>query len=171
MTNTKILTALSALALVAMPTAAHAQDQDTIQVVATSALADWQKDTSDALDAALSRAPSLKGGTANEAIVQIAFDVGPRGKAQNIRVLEGEANAASQRAALYAVRSLDNLDDMPTMANGRSVLANIILADNPTSQKKLAYKLAKSERKRIASGSGMSDYVTIGAVPITVDTD
>lgn len=172
MTNTKILTALSALSLVAVPAAAaHAQDQDAIEVRATSALAEWQKDTSDALDTALARAPSLKGGSANESIVQVTFDVDHKGKAHNIRVLDGDANFASQRAAIYAVRSLDTLEDMPAMANGRSVLANIILANSPASQERLATKLAKSERKRLASGSGLSEYVTIGAVPIAVDAD
>ncbi|MBW0143708.1 hypothetical protein [Sphingomicrobium clamense] len=154
-----------ALALVAIPTTAMAQDPVAIEIRATSALAEWQHDTNRQLDAGLARAPSLRGGRANEAVVQVAFDVNGKGEAVNIRTLPGDFNPAAEQAALYAVRSLDTLDELPEMANGRSVLANIILANTPASRDRLADKLAKIEKKRLASSGAVASYVTIGAIP------
>ena len=156
---------LIALALVAIPTTAMAQDPVAIEIRATSALAEWQHDTNRALDEGLARAPSLRGGRAKESVVQVAFDVNGKGEAVNIRALPGDYNPAAKRAAIYAVRSLDTLDEMPAMANGRPVLANIILANTPASRDRLAEKLAMAEKKRLASTGAVASYVTIGAIP------
>lgn len=167
MTNAKFVPIFAAAALFAVPMHASAQEQDVIEVRATAALAAWQKEAGASLDRSLARAPSLRGGRANEAIVQVAFEIGANGKAHNMRLLDGEGNAAARQAALYAVRSLDTLDQVPSMGANRTFLANVILHDSPASGRQLAQRLVKSERLRLSGNDAARDYVAFGSVTLS----
>lgn len=166
-----IFIAVPAIALVAMPQAAAAQQQDAIEVVASSPMQEWQKHTTRDLNRSLRKAPSLEARRANESIVQIAFEIGPDGRAQNLRVLPGDGNRPAQRAAMFAVRNLETLDDVPIGGSGMKVLANIIFYDNWESLEKLQARLARSERERVASKGEFSQHLAIGVGPTTLDAD
>lgn len=166
-----ILIMVPAVALVALPNQAHAQSQDAIEVVAASPMQQWHKDTTRSLNRSLKRAPAFTYGRVNESIVQIAFNVGDDGRAQNMRVLPGDGNHTAKRAALYAVRRLDTLASIPESKSNQKVLANIIFYDNERSLEKMEARLASSERERVASKGELSQYLAIGVGPTTLDAD
>lgn len=151
----------------ALPSVAAAQDyQETIEVRATSPLADWQKDTTASLNEGLARSVSTE--NANESVVQVAFKVGLDGKAESVRVLPGNGNKAAERAAVFAVNNIDTLDELPLTSNHRPILANVIFYKSGASRDRMIAELAKSERIRM---SDASDYIVIGAAPMTADAN
>ena len=167
----KMTAAIPGLLLLAVPAGAIAQDrQDTIEIRAISPLEQWQNETNRVLNKALDRAPSLRDGAANEAVVQVAFEVGADGRANNMRVLPGNGNLAAQRAARYAIRKIDTLGAIPAKDVGRPILANIFFYDNEGSYHRLKKELASSEVRRGALRALAANYIVIGS-PEEIDAD
>ena len=166
--NTSISTlarnAIGAAILVAIPASALAsQNGDDIIVRSQAALEEWRKDTSSDLNRLLARTDIVKRGKPNNAIVQVTFDIGEDGKAENIQLYNDEGNWAAERHAIYAVKRLRGLDEVPvTNPQDAQVLANIIFSSNRMNHDRLFERLEKMERARMASKDEASTYIALG---------
>jgi hypothetical protein len=154
---------LGASLLGALPVTAYASGgDDDIVVHSASAMEQWQKQTALRLDRALQRDVGGRTDT-GDSIVQIAFTLGPDGKAQGLRFHNGEGTWIEREMAKRAVRSLDNLDEVPVVNRGDvKFLANFIFSTDPRSHAKLAQRLRTMEQARLASRDGTSRYLALG---------
>ena len=76
-------------------------------------MAEWQAETTIALNRLLGEAPAPRLTPPNSALVEVAFSIGGDGMAKDIELLEGDGNWSAKRAALFAVRRLDTLARIP----------------------------------------------------------
>ncbi|MEL7445008.1 MAG: hypothetical protein AAGK02_04260 [Pseudomonadota bacterium] len=173
MTNTSKLILAPALAIaVALPLSVPAnagekasagQNEGPIVVRSQLTMEEWQEQMSRDLDRKLAHAPATRTLSMGSGIVQVSFTMGADGKADNLELYSNSANWLSKRTAMRAVRRLDNLSAVPVddPQNAR-FLANIIIASDQETHDKLAAKLAKSERKRLAAADDESEYIALG---------
>ncbi|MFL0354909.1 hypothetical protein ACI5KX_00400 [Erythrobacter sp. GH1-10] len=123
-----------------------------IVVRSQAAMEQWQKETTKDLNRALARDPTSRKVRPNNSIVEVAFELGYDGKAENIRIVDGNGNWSARRAAKAAVRSLGTLDDVPVRnPEGTRFLAAIVFADDREIHEKLTAKVAQSREQRFAS--------------------
>ena len=156
--------AVAATLSLALGAPAYAGDKsDDIVVSSKTAMATWQQDTTRQLNRMLSRASVARTGTPNDTIVQIEFALGPDGKPTDITVLDGDANWSARRTAIYAVKRLGDLSDVPvTNPQNAKFLANLIFADSIDSHDRLAAKLASDTQTRFAEANSEDDYILLG---------
>ena len=161
--NALALCAASACALLALPVAVSAADQDDDIIVSPdSALHKWQAQTKARLDRALRRAVPTRT-TPDDAIVQISFTRGDDGRPENVRFFNDEGGWLERAIAKRAVQSLDNLGEVPVTPRGDvHFLANIIFANDARSHERMARKLMQMEQVRLASAGPASTYVALG---------
>lgn len=167
MTTLKTLAfAPAALALAALTpfAAAHAGESgDDIVVTSTGEMQAWQADTTRSLDRALQNSPFERTATPGSGIVQVSFTIGADGRPDNVELYNSTANWSADRSAMYAVRRLGDISDVPVSnPQGAQFLANIIFAQNEAEHDKLAAKLERSEATRLASGTPASTYIALG---------
>ncbi|MEL6529399.1 MAG: hypothetical protein AAFQ27_05520 [Pseudomonadota bacterium] len=166
-TFTKRLALLPAAALAfTLPMSAPAmagEKSEGIVVRSQAALEQWQADTTSDINRSLKFARIPPSTRPNDAVVQITFTLGADGKPDNIELLNGDGNWAARKAAMYAVRRLNNLDEVPVgNAQNAQFLANIFFASSKDVHKQLAAKLAQTERTRIAAAGGENEYILLG---------
>lgn len=127
------------------------------------AMGRWQAETTAALNRALADASAARLMTPNSAIVQVVFSVGADGKADKIKLIEGDGNWPARRAALYAIEQLDTLDRVP-VANPLTVrfIANLVFYRSLDAKERLLARLREWERVRAASESADRFYLAIG---------
>ena len=164
---TKHLAVLPAAALAfTLPFAAPAiagEKSDGIVVRSQAALEDWQAETTKDINRALQHARIPNNAHPNNSVVQITFTLGADGKAENIEMLNGNGNWAARKSAMYAVRRLNNLDEIPVNnPQNAQFLANIFFASSKDMHKQLAAQLEKSERARVAAAGGTDKYILLG---------
>ncbi|MEM8724571.1 MAG: hypothetical protein AAGE86_03525 [Pseudomonadota bacterium] len=160
---TPIPLAAFAMALTFTAPVAAGEKSDGIVVTSQVAMEEWQAATTADINRSLTRAPIPNNRRPNNSIVQIAFTLGDDGKAENIEVLSGNGNWAARKSATYAIRRLNNLDQVPvTNARNAEFLANIIFASSPEKHKALKAKLKKSEAARLAAADGNNEYILLG---------
>lgn len=152
-----------ALALPVATPAIAGEKSESIVVTSKAKMAEWKAETTKDINRSLRSAPIPDSSRPNTAVVQIAFTLGEDGKADNIEVLEGRGNWAARRTAAYAVRRLNDLDQVPvTNAENAQFLANIFFASTPEDYKELKAQLKKSEAKRMAAAEGDNEYILLG---------
>ena len=163
--KTFALAPVLALAALTPFAAAQAEEKhDDIVVTSPSAMADWQASTTRSLDRALQRSPLERTTTPDSGIVQVTFTLGADGRPQDVAIYDSSANWAAERSALYAVRRLGDIGDVPvTNPQGVQFLANIIFADSAIERDDLARTLAASETARLASGEPASAFIALGS--------
>ena len=153
----------AALALPLAAPVAAGEKSDDIVVRSAAAMEQWQADTTRDINRSLARMPLAQKVHPNNAIVEVAFTLGDDGRADNIVVLKGDGNWAARRAAKYAVRSLDTLDEVPVRnrENAR-FLAQIVFADNLDTHETLTARLEKSNTARFAEAQGDDNPILLG---------
>ncbi len=160
------LAASSAFALsfaLSAATPAMAGGDEPIVVQSKAAMEQWQKQTTRDLNRTLAFSPTSGKLRADNGIVQISFTLGADGKAENIELYDRSANLTAVRIAKRAVRKLGTLDEVPVKNRAQArFLASIIFADNADIHERLAAKLKKSERTRMASADVDGEYISIG---------
>lgn len=165
-TLTKFATLPVAAFALALPFAAPAlagEKSDGIVVTSQAKMDEWKAETTKDINRSLVNAPIPNNSRPNTAVVQIAFTLGDDGKPNNIEVLDGRGNWAARKAATYAVRRLDDLDQVPvTNAQNARFLANIFFAGTPEDYKALKTQLKKSEAQRLAAADGEDEYILLG---------
>lgn len=165
-TVTKFLFAPAIAFAVALPVATPAladEGSDDIVVRSQSEMERWQADTTRSLNRALTRNPLERTATPSSGIVQVLFTLGDDGRASDIEVHNSSADWVAERSAVFAVRRLSNLDEVPvTNSDNVQFLANIIFAEDRSEYVELAEALKKSERARLASDTAESDYIALG---------
>lgn len=165
-TLTKYAILPAAAFAIAVPFSAPAvagEKSEGIVVTSMAKMKEWQAETTKDINRSLRAAPIPNSSRPNKAVVQIAFTLGEDGKADNIRVLDGQGNWAARRAASYAVRRLNDLDQVPVNnPSNAQFLANIFFASTPQDHKELRAQLKKSEAQRLAAAEGEEDYILLG---------
>lgn len=142
-------------------TASAANEGDDIVVSSGSALEKWQQRTTAELNSALMREPM--GATTENAIVQITFTLGEDGKATDQQFYNRDGSFLERSMAKRAIKSLDNLADVPVADRSQTrFLASIIFANDPRSYSKLQARLRKMEQARLASRDGRHQYLALG---------
>lgn len=142
-------------------TAAAAKQGDDIVVSSSTAMRQWQKQTTAELDRALMIEPM--GATTENAIVQIAFTLDEDGKADNLQFYNRDGTNLERGVAKRAIQSLDHLGDVPVdHPREARFLASIIFANDAASYRKLRTRLAKMEEARMASADGRRQYLALG---------
>lgn len=156
--------ALAAALTLTVAAPAYAGDKsDDIVVSSKSAMVTWQQDTTRQLNRMLARTPVAHTAAPNDTIVQIEFTLGEDGRPTDITLLDGDANWSARQTAIYAVRRLGDLSDVPvTNPQGTRFLANLIFADNAETRDQLAAKLDRSERTRLAAADGEEEPILLG---------
>ncbi|QUL37033.1 hypothetical protein [Erythrobacter sp. JK5] len=150
-----------ALAVSFAAPAAAGKSQDIV-VTSHAAMQEWQQETTRDLNHALTRAPVARTVRPNDAVVQITFTLGEDGKAENLEVLDGKGNWAARKAAIYAVKRLDGLGDVPVYnPESAQFLANIIFASNREIHDQLAAKATSEMRERYAQAES-ERYILLG---------
>lgn len=152
-----------ALALPATAPAIAGDKSDDIVVTSKAAMKEWQKATTADLNRAAKRAPMPTSARLNAAVVQVAFGMDANGKATNIKVLKGDGNAVARRVAVYAVKQLDTLDQVP-VADGRNAqfLARMVFAGSEREHKQLMARLETTDRARFAAADTEGEYILLG---------
>ena len=155
-----------ALALAALTPFAAAQAGENSEDIVVTSSADmkaWQDDATRSLDRALQRSPIERTATPSSGIVQVTFTLGSDGRPTDVELYDSSANWAAERSAIYAVRRLGDISDVPVSdPQGAQFIANIIFADSEAEHDDLALALAASERTRLASGGPASAFVALG---------
>ena len=142
--------------------ASASQPGEDIVVSPGSAMQHWHSEASDHLDRALRRASPTRTENKN-AIVQIAFTRDANGRATDLEFVNREGGWFERSTAKRAVRSLDNLDEVPVTQSGEVYfLANIIFANDQRSHDQLKDRLAQMETARLAENSPRSKYIALG---------
>jgi hypothetical protein len=160
--NTLTARTLGAALLLSVP-AVVAADHSDIVVQPSPALDQWQADTSQDLTRALQRrGTQYSRQPANNAIVQVTFAIGENGKPSEVEVYDGDGNWAANRIARRAVRTLQDLDQVP-VSNPQNVqfLANIIFSDNERIHGQLVERLEQMEAERMASSGTARTYIAL----------
>ncbi|MDJ0642941.1 MAG: hypothetical protein QNJ15_08995 [Erythrobacter sp.] len=151
------------LALPFSAPAVAGEKSDGIVVTSMAKMKEWQAETTKDINRSLRSAPIPNSSRPNKAVVQIAFTLGADGKPDNIEVLDGRGNWAARRAASYAVRRLNDLDQVPvTNPADAQFLANIFFAGTAEDYKELKAQLKKSEARRLAAADGEEEYILLG---------
>jgi hypothetical protein len=152
-------------ALLALPVEAMASGStgnDDIVVKSASAMQQWQKQTTVKLNRALQRAEPMRTNP-EPAIVQISFKRGTDGRPEDIRFYNDEGGWLERMIAKRAVKSLDNLDQVPAVSAGEvHFLANIIFADDERDHDRLRKRLETMERARLASADPGRTLLALG---------
>ena len=144
----------------AMPVSAGEKSQDIV-VRSQAAMEKWQQTTTKQLNRMLARAPVARSHAPNETIVQVAFTIDAEGNPENIKVLDGDANWGARQAAVYAVKRLDSLSDVPVRnPEGAKFLANLIFAQDRETYRELAATL-KPGGARFAEADD-EEYILLG---------
>ena len=139
------------------------QDYPAIEVTSKSEMQRWKKQVSRRLDQALLRTEQRQSGAPDSGIVQVTFELGANGRADNVSVYSNSADRTAARIAKQAIKRLPNLADAPvTNVREARFLANIIFADDQLEHSQLAEALAQSERARLASGADQDDVIVLG---------
>ena len=159
----RILSFSGAAALSLMAVApVHAEDQ-TIIVESQEAMAEWQSDVTRSLNNRLLAEGSTPRRDLESGIVQFRFNVDANGDAQNIELLSGTGDRATDRAAQRAVSRVAHLEDAPVAdVQSRTFQANIIFAKDHDEYNDLKAKLAKRERVRLASADIEREVILFG---------
>lgn len=157
-------TAIGAALLLAVPVGTLASDKsDDIVVSPSAAMQQWQAETTQDLNQALRGGGVRYRGEPNNAIVQITFDLGEDGKAENVQLHNGEGNYFARKIAIRAVKRLDGLDKVPVSdPQDAQFLANIIFANSKDQMARLEERLEDMERARLASAGEDRTYIALG---------
>ena len=154
----------SALALGAVTATAPAiaGDNDII-VQSQAAMEEWSQGVTRSLNRQLVAAERFSSTTPKPGIVQIRFTLDDNGNAENFKLYRSSGHNGTDNVAKRAVRKLRKLDEAPVsdVAN-RTFQANVIFAADRTEHRKLAAKLDKMERSRLARGGPEAEVVTLG---------
>ncbi len=165
-TLTKYTLLPAAAFAIAVPFSAPAvagEKSDAIVVTSMAKMKEWQAETTKDINRSLRAAPMPSSSRPNNAVVQIAFTLGADGKPDNLEVLDGNGNWAARRAASYAVRRLNDLDQVPVSnPQNAQFLANIFFASTAQDHRELKAQLKKSEAKRLAAAQGEEEYILLG---------
>lgn len=139
-----------------------AENSEDIIVTSAAAMEQWQAATTKDLNRSLAREPITRKVSPNNSVVEVAFTLGADGRAQNIKVIDGDGNWSARRAAIRAVRTLDTLDEVPVRNPvGTRFLASIIFADSAETKKTLAKKAKKARAARFAAAD-QEQYILLG---------
>lgn len=155
---------IPALALaVIVPAAASAGNSDDIVVTSVEQMKQWKKDATRTLNRALAHSPVERRAQPASGIVQVSFSLDSKGKPTGLELESSSANWAAERSAMFAVRSLGDIGDVPVSnPGGARFLANIVFADSAEEGAQLAAILEQSERTRLASGTERSEFIALG---------
>lgn len=163
----KFATATALAATLTLPLAAPAaagEKSDDIVVSSNAAMAKWQDTATNQLNRMLARAPMARSYAPNETIVQVTFSIDADGDPQDITVLDGDANWGARQTALYAIKRLSSLSQVPVRnPQNAKFLANLIFAQDAATHRQLAAKLDASTRTRLAEAGGEESYILLGS--------
>ncbi|MEP2236123.1 MAG: TonB family protein [Alteripontixanthobacter sp.] len=135
-----------------------------ITVSTTTAMEEWRGDVTRDLDRNLKFAEKARGYQPLDGIVQIRFHLDDSGRPADLQFYRSSGSRASDKAAHWAVRRLNNLDEVPTAIDRGTVFqANIIFARSAEEHTRLARKLEAYERTRLASASPGSKVIALGS--------
>ena len=152
-------------AALALPLASPAladDEADPIVVSSKVAMQEWQAETTRDLNRALAFAPMARKTRPNESLVQVTFSLGADGRADDIKVRGGDGNIVARQTAIYAVRQLDGLADVPVRdAASQRFLANIYFANDKKTLIALKQQAQESRARLAANGDG-EDYILLG---------
>ena len=152
--------ALAALIPLATPAIAGSDD---IVVTSQSEMDAWQKGATMRLNRVLARNPAERSATPGSGIVQVTFTLDEDGRPANIALHGSTAGRVAEQSAIYAVRRMGDLSDVP-VANAKDAqfIANIVFANDRAERRDLFAELAQSEQTRLASGSSEAQFIALG---------
>lgn len=140
------------------------EKSDDIVVTSSAEMQAWQADATQSLNRALQRSPVERTATPGPGIVQVTFSLGADGRPENVELYNSTADWSAERSAMFAVRRLGDISDVPVSdPAGARFIANIIFADSVAEHDDLARELTASEAARLASGSPASDFIALGS--------
>lgn len=149
---TAALGALAAALTMTVIAPAFAGDTSDIVVRSDTAMNNWQQATTADLDRTLAHDRAARRFTPKTSYVEVAFTLGENGRADNVRVVGGTGDWAAKRAARYAVRKLDTLDQVPVNNPGAArFLASIVFANDIDSYREMSAIAAARRTARFAA--------------------
>ena len=152
-----------ALAATALTPAIAEDAQDEIIVSPSKALENWRSDVSRDLSRHLDLADRWGKFNPDAGIVQVRFTLDANGRPTNMETYHSSGSVSTDRAAMWAVRRLSNLDEAPVRVTGGTTFqANIIFAETPAQKAEFSEKLAWIEKKRLASASAENNVIALG---------
>ncbi|MDC0886459.1 TonB family protein [Altererythrobacter sp.] len=158
---TPIALALDAIALT--PAGANS-GQDDIVVSTSRAMQEWRADVSQSLGRNLLLAERWAKHNPDSGLVQIRFQLDEDGRPSKMETYRSSGSVSTDRAAAWAVRRLNNLDDGPVrIASGQTFQANIIFAESEAQKDRFEEKLAYIERRRLASNAAEKGVIALGS--------
>ncbi len=166
MTNFTKFALVPSLALAALiPLAAPAiAGSDDIVVTSQSEMEAWQAGATMRLNRALARNPAERSATPGSGIVQVTFTLDEDGRPANIALHDSTAGRVAEQSAIYAVRRMGDLSDVPVAnADDAQFIANIIFAGDRAERRELTATLEQAEQARIASGGPARQYIALGS--------
>lgn len=117
------------------------------------------------LDRQLYRIP-YPGGYRQSGVVKVRFVANGDGRAEQVRLFDDSGSHSMDRAALRAVRRLDNLGSTQwSDEGGQDVLLSIVFATNSRDAERLAERVADDNAALIASGALDPQVLAVTVVP------
>lgn len=163
--KTLIITPIAAvLSAAALSPAIAESGQEDIVVSPSRAMEEWRGDVSRSLGRNLLLAERWAKHNPDSGLVQIRFQLDEDGRASNMQTYHSSGSVSTDRAAAWAVRRLNNLDEAPAgIAPGQTFQANIIFAESPSQKARYEEKLAYIERRRLASNASERGVIALGS--------
>jgi len=163
--KTLLLTPVAiALSVATVSPAIAESEQDQIIVSSSTAMENWRGDISRDLGRNLELAERWAKYNPEPGIVQVRFQLDADGRPTDMVTYRSSGSVSTDRAAMWAVRRLNDLDQAPAASSkGATFQANIIFAETTVQKEKLSEKLAWIERKRLASAAGEANIVSLGS--------
>lgn len=138
--------------------------EQAIVVHSPAAMQAWSESVNGSLDRRLRQASRIHKVNPASGVVQLRFTIDADGKPQEMTVQTSTGDSRTDKLAMRAVRALPQLGDAPVRdLDQQTFQANIIFAQNRDEYARLAEKLAKSERARLARGGAEAQVLAFGS--------